>query len=84
MFYIACFFLRLIFSIEILAQAAGIDFFQVIAHAVQVGFIVFARFDGVNRFDAGADFMGQGFRRLWADHIFDENGPHVICPAIVS
>lgn len=45
----------------ILAQAAGINLFQVVAHAVQVGFVVFARFDGMDRFDAGTDFTGQGF-----------------------
>ena len=69
---------------EILVQAAGVDFFQIVAHAVQVGFVVFARFDGVDRFDTGADFTGQGFRRLRADHVFHENRPHVVGPAIVG
>ena len=49
MFYVACYSSSL-YS-EILVQAAGVDFFQVVAHTIQVGFVVFARFDGVDRFD---------------------------------
>ena len=38
----------------------------------------------MDRFDTGADFTGQGFRRLRADHVFHENRPHVVGPAIVG